>query len=162
MKEFQSYSSIISSNSLPLDHTNRCNHEYLDLYTELEDVSQDLIMTPFGGRYCGRTVPRKRVSLHQALVFGFYSDLKEVNQETFTGTFEFLDASPFVAGTPMPHEVCSYTIYMDQKREGQFRSPTYPGVYPKNLQCSYRFIGRKGQRVRLEFMDFDLFYGGSQ
>lgn len=50
---------------------------------------------------------------------------------------------------------------MDEKREGQFRSPTYPGVYPKNLHCSYKFLGRKGQRVRVEFMDFDLFYGGS-
>ncbi|CAG2104254.1 unnamed protein product, partial [Medioppia subpectinata] len=48
----------------------------------------------------------------------------------------------------------------DQKREGQFLSPTYPGVYPKNLSCQYRFLGKKGQRVRLEFMDFDLFYGG--
>ena len=49
---------------------------------------------------------------------------------------------------------------MDEKREGQFRSPTYPGVYPKNMHCSYKFLGRKGQRVRVEFMDFDLFYGG--
>lgn len=71
-------------------------------------------------------------------------------------------SGPFVAGTPVPHQICSYTIYMEQKREGQFRTPTYPGVYPKNMQCQYRFIGRKGQRVRLEFMDFDLFYGGAQ
>lgn len=56
--------------------------------------------------------------------------------------------------------MCSFTIYSEQKREGQFRSATYPGVYPKNLGCTYRFIGRKGQRVRLEFMDFDLFFGG--
>lgn len=31
-----------------------CNHEYLDLYAEVEEPNQDLITTPFGGRYCGR------------------------------------------------------------------------------------------------------------
>lgn len=140
-----------------------CNHEYLDIYTEMEDINQDLINTPFGGRYCGRILPRKRVSLHQVLALGFFTDQTSVTANTFSGTFEFIDSSPYVAGTPMPSGgVCSFTILVDQKREGQFRSPTYPGVYPKNLQCQYRFIGRKGQRVRLEFMDFDLFYGGSQ
>ncbi|KAL3204477.1 hypothetical protein MRX96_011486 [Rhipicephalus microplus] len=67
----------------------------------------------------------------------------------------------FLIGKPEPNSVCSFTIYGDQKREGDFFSPTYPGVYPKNLQCRYRFLGSRGQRVRLEFLDFDLFYGGS-
>lgn len=38
----------------------------------------------------------------------------------------------------------------------------YPGTYPKNIQCGYKFIGELGQRIRLEFRDFDLFYGGAQ
>ena len=41
-------------------------------------------------------------------------------------------------------------------------SPTYPGTYPKDLHCSYQFIGRENQRLRIEFRDFDLFYGGAQ
>lgn len=137
-----------------------CSGEYVDLYTELEDPGQDLINTPFGGRYCGRTVPRKRISMYQTLVFGFYTDQKIVDDQVFQGNYEFIDASAFIAGTPAPHRICSYSIYSDQKREGQLLSPTYPGVYPKNLNCQYQFLGRKGQRVRLEFMDFDLFYGG--
>lgn len=76
--------------------------------------------------------------------------------------FVSLFVGPFVAGTPLPKQLCSYTIYSDQKKEGQLLSPTYPGVYPKNLRCQYSFFGNKGQRVRLEFMDFDLFYGGPQ
>ncbi|KAI1301505.1 Cubilin [Halotydeus destructor] len=138
-----------------------CIHEYVDIYTELDEPNQELITSPFGGRYCGRTFPKKRVSLHQSLVFGFYTDQASADEDIFQGTFEFIDSSPFVAGTPTPHQVCSFTTYSEQKREGQFRSPTYPGVYPKNLNCQYRFLGRKGQRVRLEFMDFDLFFGGS-
>lgn len=38
-------------------------------------------------------MPRKRVSLHQALVFGFYTDQVSVNDDLFHGTYEFIDAS---------------------------------------------------------------------
>ena len=41
-------------------------------------------------------------------------------------------------------------------------TPTYPGAYPKNISCWWKFSGQKGQRIRLEFRDFDFFYGGSQ
>lgn len=68
----------------------------------------------------------------------------------------------YEVGTPAPESVCNFTVFSDNQREGQFMSPTYPGVYPKNLNCMYRFLGKKGQRVRLEFMDFDLLFGGSQ
>ncbi len=45
---------------------------------------------------------------------------------------------------------------------GEIMTPTYPGTYPKNMECAYKFIGEAGQRMRLEFRDFDLFYGGAQ
>ncbi|XP_067137712.1 tolloid-like protein 2 isoform X3 [Centruroides vittatus] len=138
-----------------------CNHEYIDLYTEVEEPSKDLITTPFGGRICGNNLPRKRISLYETLVIAFYTDEKQVTPDVFQGIYEFINASQYVVGTPTPNSVCSFTIYSDRAREGEILSPTYPGVYPKNLQCQYRFLGGKGQRVRLEFLDFDLVYGGS-
>lgn len=66
-------------------------------------------------------------------------------------------------GTPVPRTLCSYTILASSNKGiGELLSPTYPGVYPKNLSCSYKFIGSPGQRVRIEFRDFDVFYGGQQ
>lgn len=79
----------------------RCSHEYLDLYAELEEPNQKLITTAFGGRYCGRSLPRKRVSLHQALVVGFYSDQAAVDDEVFHGSYEFIDASMYPARVPL-------------------------------------------------------------
>ena len=38
----------------------------------------------------------------------------------------------------------------------------FKGTYPKNIKCGYKFLGEPGQRIRLEFRDFDLFYGGAQ
>jgi hypothetical protein len=69
----------------------------------------------------------------------------------------------YVVGTPVPRTLCSYTILASSNKGiGELLSPTYPGVYPKNLSCSYKFIGSAGQRVRIEFRDFDVFYGGQQ
>ena len=65
-------------------------------------------------------------------------------------------------GTPAPSTPCSFTVESDNKRNGSILSPTYPGTYPKGLTCNYQFIGKEGQRVRLEFRDFDLFFGGQQ
>lgn len=58
-------------------------------------------------------------------------------------------------------DTCSFTIYGNSKRMGEIMTPTYPGTYPKNMLCSYKFIGEPNQRLRLEFRDFDLFYGGA-
>ncbi|GFV84207.1 tolloid-like protein 1 [Trichonephila clavipes] len=138
-----------------------CNHEYIDLYTEIEDASMELIRTPFGGRYCGRNRPRNRISMYQTLVIAFYTDEELVTPDAFEGYYEFINASQYVVGTASPDSVCSFTVFSDNKSEGEFRSPTYPGVYPKNLNCHYRFMGKDGQRVRLEFMDFDLVFGGA-
>ena len=63
------------------------------MYTELEDPSQELIKSPFGGRYCGHTVPRKRISLYETLVFGFYTDQNRIDDKVFQGQYEFIDAS---------------------------------------------------------------------
>ena len=68
----------------------------------------------------------------------------------------------YQVGTPAPQGVCDFTVNSDSSKKGKILSPTYPGVYPKNLKCFYKFIGREGQRIRLEFRDFDIFYGGAQ
>ncbi|XP_074605694.1 cubilin-like isoform X2 [Brevipalpus obovatus] len=138
-----------------------CTGEFLDIYNELEEADKDLIRTPLSGRYCARSSPKERVSLYQTLVLNFHTDKPSPEYDLFTGTYQFIDASPFIAGTPSPRELCSFTIFSDIKKEGFFQSPTYPGVYPKNIECKYLFKGGKGQRIKIEFLDFDLFYGGA-
>lgn len=51
---------------------------------------------------------------------------------------------------------------MSINKTGALISPTYPGAYPKDMSCTYQFLGESNQRVRLEFRDFDLFFGGPQ
>lgn len=138
-----------------------CVHEYMDVYTEIRsDNASKLIDTPFGGRYCGPVPPRKRVSLYQGIVLSFYTDKNFTLPTLFSGWYSFINASEYEIGTPVPSLPCSFIINATLKRTGNILSPTYPGTYPKDLVCTYQFIGKIGQRVRLEFRDFDLFFGG--
>lgn len=138
-----------------------CSHEYIDVYAEVADSEPiDLLTSPFGGRYCGQIPPRRRISLYRRLILGFFTDKNSTEGVLFHGTYVFLKEDRYVVGTPIPRTTCSYTIDGLLKRQGEILTPTYPGVYPKNLHCTYKFVGKKGQRIRLEFRDFDIFYGG--
>ncbi|XP_034938400.1 bone morphogenetic protein 1 isoform X2 [Chelonus insularis] len=138
-----------------------CAHEYMDVYTEIRsENATKLIETPFGGRYCGPIPPRRRVSLYRGIALSFYTDKNITLPSLFSGRYAFINASEYEIGTPAPYTPCSFLVNSTVKGTGSILSPTYPGTYPKDLVCTYRFIGKIGQRIRLEFRDFDLFYGG--
>nr|XP_012232025.1 PREDICTED: dorsal-ventral patterning tolloid-like protein 1 isoform X3 [Linepithema humile] len=138
-----------------------CVHEYMDIYSEIRsENTTKLIETPFGGRFCGPIPPRRRVSLYQGIALSFFTDKNITVPSVFGGIYRFINASEFEVGTPAPSTPCTFTINAKIKRTGNILSPTYPGTYPKDLTCNYQFIGNRGQRVRLEFRDFDLYFGG--
>ncbi|GLH08018.1 Cubilin homolog [Gryllus bimaculatus] len=139
-----------------------CIHEYMDVYAEVQQPeASELINSPFGGRYCGPIPPRRRISLYKALALGFYTDRNATTPDLFTGRYAFINDTEYEVGTPVPNTPCSYTVHASSKRQGVIVSPTYPGTYPKDLTCTYQFLGSPTQRVRLEFRDFDLFFGGA-
>ena len=70
--------------------------------------------------------------------------------------------APYVVGTPSPHPQCGQTINDRQLLKGTIRSPTYPGMYPDNIHCHYKLMGERGQRIKLTFIDLDIFSGGEQ
>uniref|UniRef100_A0A8D8LJ60 Cubilin n=3 Tax=Cacopsylla melanoneura TaxID=428564 RepID=A0A8D8LJ60_9HEMI len=138
-----------------------CNHEYLDVYEEVRSPDPaSLINSPFGGRYCGPISPRTRISLFRVVAISFYTDKNVTGPAQFTGRYTFVNDSEYQVGTSAPDTACSFVVHSKVKRQGTIISPTYPGTYPKSLNCSYLFYGAEGQRVRLEFRDFDLFFGG--
>lgn len=138
-----------------------CVHEYMDVYAEVVSPdSADLINSPFGGRYCGPIPPRRRVSFFRSIALAFYTDKNVSTSDLFTGLYAFIDDSEYEVGAPVTNSPCSFLVKGAVKPTGTIQSPTYPGAYPKALACHYQFLGKPGQRVRLEFRDFDLFFGG--
>ena len=108
---------------------------------------KSLIETPFGGRYCGKIAPRQRISLYRVISIVFLTDRENVTSSRFSGSFSFIPDDSYVLGTPSPDpenpkgDICSFTIYSKRKKDGEIMTPTYPGTYPKDLECSYKFIG---------------------
>ncbi|XP_058812788.1 uncharacterized protein LOC131677148 isoform X2 [Topomyia yanbarensis] len=138
-----------------------CVHEYMDVYAEVQSSDPaELINSPFGGRYCGPIPPRRRISLYRAIALSFYTDKNSTTPDIFEGRYAFINESEYEIGQPVIGSPCSYVINFAQKRTGAVISPTYPGAYPKDMSCTYQFIGKPNQRVRIEFRDFDLFFGG--
>lgn len=103
------------------------------------------------------------ISLHDAILAWCLTFNKIFNSICISIKYKinYLTAE-YEIGTPVPGTPCSFVVNTTIKRTGSILSPTYPGTYPKNLTCRYQFIGNSGQRIRLEFRDFDLFYGGPQ
>jgi hypothetical protein len=42
------------------------------------------------------------------------------------------------------------------KRSGYFASPNYPGLYPRDSECHYYFIGQKNEKIQITFHTFDV------
>ncbi|XP_037896607.1 uncharacterized protein LOC119641817 isoform X3 [Glossina fuscipes] len=140
-----------------------CVHEYMDIYSEVQSSEPaELINSPFGGRYCGTIPPRRRISMYRAIAISFFTNKNVTTPDLFEGTYRFINASEYEIGIPIAGSPCSYTITpsLSINKTGVLISPTYPGAYPKDMSCTYQFLGESNQRVRLEFRDFDLFFGG--
>ena len=61
-----------------------------------------------------------------------------------------------------PEFINGQTILSENKPMGILLSPTYPGMYPDNIYFWYRLRGHPGQRIKIHFYDFDLYFGGEQ
>lgn len=70
----------------------RCIHEYLDVYSEVQQSeATELINSPFGGRYCGPIPPRRRISLYRTIALAFYTDKNSTYQGLFSGRYTFVN-----------------------------------------------------------------------
>ncbi|CAG9530735.1 unnamed protein product [Cercopithifilaria johnstoni] len=144
--------------------TGNCETEYVDIYSELEEPDDDLLTAAFGGRYCGSVSPYVRISLNRVIVLVFHSRAvtNQRNIRKFRGHYAFISDAPYQVGKKVPPGKCNFVIDSKFKKRGSILSPTYPGTYPKNFRCTYLLNGKTGQRIRLHFRDFDIYFGGEQ
>lgn len=142
---------------------NHCESEYVDVYSELEDPTEDLLSANLDARYCGTVAPNVRISLHQVLVLVLHSRIGRRRSDPFVlaGTFEFIPEAQFLPGIPFGSiSGRGFLIESNGNLKGTILSPTYPGAYPSNFHCVYSLKGRQGERIRLYFRDFDVYFGG--
>ncbi|XP_012946236.1 cubilin [Aplysia californica] len=139
----------------------RCTNDFVTIYSQLEHESDDLLEAKDTGPFCGEAkedLPDLVVSTKNILVIWFYSN-HEKSRGGFQGKWAFINAIHEEMGTVAPR-MCGYTVRSENKVQGYIMSPTYPGAYPDNQYCFYKLQGKPGERIRLTFEDFSLFYGG--
>ncbi|XP_022288968.1 dorsal-ventral patterning tolloid-like protein 1 isoform X4 [Crassostrea virginica] len=141
----------------------QCQFDYLDIYADLSSLDPEAqISSPLLGRFCGDRMdilPSRIISTTNVILISFHSDGHR-SARGFYGSYRFIDASIYEIGTKSPDHYCQFTIQSTYERRGQIVSPTYPGVYPDNLNCSYGLHGVAGERIQIVFNDFSLFHGG--
>lgn len=74
----------------------------------------------------------------------------------FIGKYSFIDSSEFqttMTRVSLDTSLCSYKDQHnnDNHTKGRFFSPSYPQNYPHWSDCSYQFVGRPGEVVKLNF-----------
>ncbi|XP_048769842.1 cubilin-like isoform X2 [Ostrea edulis] len=141
----------------------QCQFDYLDIYAQIITTGVEArISSPLLGRFCGDRIdilPKHIISTANIILINFHSDEHRAARGFF-GSYRFIDASIYEVGTKSPHHYCSYIIKSVHEKHGNIISPTYPGVYPDNLNCSYGLHGVPGERIQITFNDFSLFHGG--
>lgn len=55
-----------------------------------------------------------------------------------------------------PLSVCAFIFHSDDKTNGTFTSPNFPGLYPRDTECHYFFQGKPKERVHITFTKFDV------
>lgn len=136
-----------------------CNNEYVDIYLKFNSTDAPETLGAPDGRFCTTLLPRRLISLYNVLLLVLHSDYD--SPMTISGNHDFIDwKGTEQIGPPTPGTLCTHTINSSERRDGEFQSVTYPGIYTKGLKCSYRFVGLPGFRIRLEFLDLDMFSGG--
>ncbi|KAK3098908.1 hypothetical protein FSP39_024226 [Pinctada imbricata] len=140
-----------------------CQFDYVDIYAQVSSPEPDARLTsPLLGRFCGNQLfglPNLIISTKSIIMIDLHSDYRKTDKG-FNGTYSFIDGSVYDFGRKVLNEPCSYIISSSSYPQGFITSPTYPGVYPDNLSCSYKFIGRPSQRIKITFVILDLFHGG--
>ncbi|VDO90239.1 unnamed protein product [Schistosoma mattheei] len=51
---------------------------------------------------------------------------------------------------------CFFEFNRSQSITGNFSSPNYPGLYPIDIICEYRFSGLNVRRIDIAFLEFDV------
>jgi len=51
---------------------------------------------------------------------------------------------------------CRFKYRSSARRNGTISSPNYPGLYPRNTECTYVFVMKLQERVTVTFRRFDI------
>ncbi|XP_022248742.1 suppressor of lurcher protein 1-like [Limulus polyphemus] len=106
--------------------------------------------------FCGKTVPPKLMSNGPWMTIEFHTNKTSSGSKGFQAIYRFVTDFGIKEGTQDPQLVCGFIFNSREQVNGTFISPNHPGLYPRNTECHYFFIGRKSEKVQVTFTEFDV------
>lgn len=124
----------------------------IKIYIKIDDDEKELANT------CGRKIPKMFMSTNIPwLKVVFDSGVgPKLNHAGFEMEYHFVTNYGITSGRQDDRNLCKFYYHSDVKMSGFFYSPNYPGIYPKDTECSYTFHGKNNEIVRIQFLTFDV------
>ncbi|XP_074000230.1 suppressor of lurcher protein 1-like [Rhodnius prolixus] len=139
--------SLFAPNELPKDCIGADNLvAYVMLDNRLEKIDT----------YCGVQVPKAVMSNGPRLIVHFAGTYSSRHARGFRAKFAFTTNFGIRSGEQVDDYPCAFRYRAGASLEGQFTSPNFPGLYPRDTECHYFFHGSDNHRVRIIFHYFDV------
>ncbi|XP_067675156.1 suppressor of lurcher protein 1-like isoform X1 [Haliotis asinina] len=109
------------------------------------------------GVYCGKKLPPVLMSAGTKMTVQFESEPSSKGMTTgFKAVYSFVNNFGIKSGERDSRGVCVFNYYSQRGSHGNFTSPNYPGLYPRNTECHYLFYGKGKETVHIEFPVFQV------
>ncbi|KFM76071.1 Suppressor of lurcher protein 1, partial [Stegodyphus mimosarum] len=127
-----------------------------------ESVDAVMIFITINGRrerlesFCGNKLPRQLMSNGPSLVLDFRTYHSSPEVKGFRAIYRFVTDYGVTATTQHQGTACEFIFKSEERSNGTFSSPNYPGYYPRDTECVYVFKGREKERVQITFTSFEI------
>ncbi|XP_054721971.1 suppressor of lurcher protein 1-like [Uloborus diversus] len=98
--------------------------------------------------FCGNKLPEQLMSNGPSMIVEFRSYHSSQEVKGFRAIYRFVKVFS-ISG-------CEFTFLSEERSNGTFSSPNYPGFYPRETECTYIFQGKEKERVQITFTSFDV------
>ncbi|KFM72081.1 Suppressor of lurcher protein 1, partial [Stegodyphus mimosarum] len=106
--------------------------------------------------FCGNKLPAQLMSNGPSMLVEFRSLHSSPEVKGFRAIYKFVTDFGISATRQDPSSVCGFIFQSDDRSNGTFTSPNFPGFYPRDTECHYFFHGRPKEKVHITFNKFDV------
>ncbi|GFQ71549.1 suppressor of lurcher protein 1 [Trichonephila clavata] len=106
--------------------------------------------------FCGNKLPAQLMSNGPTMEVEFRSFHSSPEVKGFRAIYRFVTDFGISTVSQDPSQECRFVFRSEERGNGTFSSPNYPGFYPRDTECHYTFRGRDKERVHITFAYFDV------
>ncbi|XP_077870078.1 CUB domain-containing protein 2-like [Saccoglossus kowalevskii] len=141
----------VAFDDFDIEPEQNCQYDYISIYDGPDGTF------PLIGRFCGATAPQPVISTNRHLFITFHSDGSEGGRGFAANYAIHVGDGDHGDGRHNNQDIGVVTVGCENTgSDGFVTSPSYPGPYPSNSNCTYVITIEQEDRVKVTFVEFDL------